>query len=146
MVISVDLTAMLKSNARPYLQEIDRAAFTSRPHKSLRGRKQPQDYRMIAQIQTERAATVPPLVMTDGPPHAVVDLRAAGRIQRRVWRAFMTNPDQELTTADLARWCYPRLEGEPARKHRCANRARCSACRNASAPRSAWRSCFQGLW
>jgi hypothetical protein len=32
----------------------------------------------------------------------------------------MTNPEIEMTTADLARWCYPRLEGEPARKHRWA--------------------------
>jgi hypothetical protein len=51
---------------------------------------------------------------------AAVDLRGAGRVQRRVWRAFMTFPDVELTTADLARWAYPRLEGEPARKHRWA--------------------------
>ncbi len=56
----------------------------------------------------------------DGPPHAIVDLRQAGRVQRRVWRAFMTNPDVEMTTADLARWCYPRWDGEPLRKHRWA--------------------------
>jgi hypothetical protein len=32
----------------------------------------------------------------------------------------MAFPDLELTTADLARWAYPRLEGQPARKHRWA--------------------------
>lgn len=51
---------------------------------------------------------------------ATVDLRGAGRVQRRVWRAFMAQPTAELTTADLARWVYPRLEGAPARKHRWA--------------------------
>jgi hypothetical protein len=55
-----------------------------------------------------------------GQEGAVVDLRGAGRVQRRVWRAFMTNPDIEMTTAELARWAYPRLDGEPARKHRWA--------------------------
>ena len=55
-----------------------------------------------------------------GGPCAVVDLHGRGRLQRRIWRAFMANPDVEMTTADLARWCYPRLEGEPLRKHRWA--------------------------
>jgi hypothetical protein len=32
----------------------------------------------------------------------------------------MSNPNAELTTADLAAWCYPRLVGEPLRKHRWA--------------------------
>jgi hypothetical protein len=32
----------------------------------------------------------------------------------------MVNPDREMTTAELARWAYPRLFGEPARKHRWA--------------------------
>jgi hypothetical protein len=58
--------------------------------------------------------------VADGTPVRIVDLRAAGQIQRRIWRAFMTLPDQELTTADLARWAYPRLEGELLRKHRWA--------------------------
>lgn len=30
----------------------------------------------------------------------------------------MALPDAELTTADLAAWCYPRLEGKPLHKHR----------------------------
>jgi hypothetical protein len=55
---------------------------------------------------------------------AAVDLRGiirgAGRVQRGVWRAFMTFPDCEMTTAELARWAYPRLRGEPQRKHRWA--------------------------
>jgi len=50
----------------------------------------------------------------------VVDLHGAGQIQRRVWRAFMAQPNAELTTAQLAAWCYPRLEGGPRRKHRWA--------------------------
>jgi hypothetical protein len=62
----------------------------------------------------------PPPAAGSGPAHAVVDLWEAGRIQRRIWRAFMTYPDQELHTADLVRWCYPRLEGKPQRKHRWA--------------------------
>jgi hypothetical protein len=61
-----------------------------------------------------------PAAGASGQEGAVVDLRGAGRVQRRVWRAFMTNPDSEMTTADLARWAYPRLDGEPARKHRWA--------------------------
>lgn len=30
----------------------------------------------------------------------------------------MAQPGVELRTADLARWCYPRLEGKPLHKHR----------------------------
>jgi len=33
-----------------------------------------------------------------------------GKIQRRIQRAFVANPGARLTTADLARWCYPRLK------------------------------------
>ena len=51
-----------------------------------------------------------------------VSLRGAGEIQRRVWRAFVANPGAELTTADLARWCYPRWEGAPLRNQRLAIR------------------------
>jgi hypothetical protein len=39
----------------------------------------------------------------------------AGRVQWRVWRAFVANPDRELTTADLVAWCYPSLVGKPGR-------------------------------
>ena len=56
----------------------------------------------------------------DGPASAAVDLHGAGRVQRRIWRAFMASPDLELTTAELARWAYPRLVDEPSRKHRWA--------------------------
>lgn len=49
---------------------------------------------------------------------SAVDLRGRGGVQRRVWRAFVAHPGAELTTAELARWCYPRLTGEPLRKHR----------------------------
>jgi hypothetical protein len=57
---------------------------------------------------------------TDGTDPTAVDLRAAGRVQRRIWRAFVANPDLELTTAQLASWAYPRLAGAPSRKHRWA--------------------------
>lgn len=30
----------------------------------------------------------------------------------------MTWPNVEFTTAQLAAWCYPRLEGRPLHKHR----------------------------
>lgn len=56
----------------------------------------------------------------DGGVRAVVDLHGRGRLQRRIWRAFTANPGVEMTTVDLARWCYPRLDGEPLRKHRWA--------------------------
>src|SRR5690348_6289124 len=56
----------------------------------------------------------------DGAPGAVVDLHGAGRLQRRVWRAFASLPGAELTTAELACWAYPRLTGQPSRKHRWA--------------------------
>jgi hypothetical protein len=70
----------------------------------------------MAQAENSR----PQPAATNGAGPAFVDLRQAGRVQRRVWRAFMTNPAVELTTADLARWAYPRLNGEPLRKHRWA--------------------------
>lgn len=47
-----------------------------------------------------------------------VALRGAGRIQRRIWRCFMTHPENEFTTADLAAWCYPRWGGLPTRHQR----------------------------
>lgn len=62
----------------------------------------------------------PPAAEGSGATLAPVDLRGAGRIQRRVWRAFMASPNAELTTTQLAAWCYPRLQGEPGRKHRWA--------------------------
>jgi hypothetical protein len=62
----------------------------------------------------------PPPARTNGHMPASVDLRGAGRVQRRVWRAFVTFPDAELMTAQLAAFCYPRLDGEPLRKHRWA--------------------------
>lgn len=43
-----------------------------------------------------------------------------GPIQKRVRRAFFAYPDRLYRTADLAAWCYPRLKGEPQRKHRWA--------------------------
>ena len=41
-----------------------------------------------------------------------------GPIQRRVWRAFVAHPGAELTTGQLVRWCYPRLNGRTLNKHR----------------------------
>ena len=32
-----------------------------------------------------------------------------GPTQRRIWRAFIANPDAELRTVDLGKWAYPRL-------------------------------------
>lgn len=43
-----------------------------------------------------------------------------GKLQRRIWRAFIADPDAELRTVDLVPFCYPRLTGEPQRKHRWA--------------------------
>ena len=40
-----------------------------------------------------------------------------GRIQRRIWRAFIANPGAELRTTELAAWAYPRLREKPQRKH-----------------------------
>ena len=57
---------------------------------------------------------------TDGGSGAVVSLHGAGRVQRRIWRAFMTHPDAELTTAALIAWEYPRWTGEPSHKQRIA--------------------------
>ena len=31
-----------------------------------------------------------------------------GKIQKRIKRAFIANPDRELTTAELVEWAYPR--------------------------------------
>jgi hypothetical protein len=62
----------------------------------------------------------PPTPHADGGRPAFVSLKGAGRLQRRVWRAFVANPDAELTTAELARWAYPRLTGRPLHKHRLA--------------------------
>jgi hypothetical protein len=45
-----------------------------------------------------------------------------GPIQRKIRWAFIAKPGAELTTADLARWCYPTLQGEPRRNHRMAIR------------------------
>jgi hypothetical protein len=70
----------------------------------------------MAKVENSRARPAG----ASGQEGAVVDLRGAGRLQRRIWRAFMTCPDIEMTTADLVRWAYPRLEGEPDRKHRWA--------------------------
>ena len=56
---------------------------------------------------------------TDGRAGASVALvRGAGRVQRRIWRAFMSLPGAELTTTQLAAWCYPRSLGEPDRDQR----------------------------
>jgi hypothetical protein len=49
-------------------------------------------------------------------------MRRLGSIQRKITRAFIAKPGVELTTADLARWCYPSLTGEPRRNHRMAIR------------------------
>jgi hypothetical protein len=62
----------------------------------------------------------PPGAGAGGRAVAAVSLRGAGRIQRRVWRAFMALPAAEMTTAQLAAWCYPRLEGKPLKRHRTA--------------------------
>jgi hypothetical protein len=35
----------------------------------------------------------------------------AGKLQKRIRRAFIANPGAELTTGDLRHWCYPRLTG-----------------------------------
>jgi hypothetical protein len=40
-----------------------------------------------------------------------------GKLQRRILRAFIAEPGRK-TTAELARWCYPRLTGELLNKHR----------------------------
>jgi hypothetical protein len=40
-----------------------------------------------------------------------------GRIQRRIWRAFIANPGAEMRTTELAAWAYPRLTDKPQRKH-----------------------------
>jgi hypothetical protein len=46
-----------------------------------------------------------------------------GKIQRRVWRAFIANPGAELTTADLLAVAFPRVPpGEIKNKHRLSTR------------------------
>ena len=68
--------------------------------------------------KTERDRATP--ANDDGSNVPVVDLYGAGKVQRRVWRAFVASPDLELTTAELARWAYPKLAESPSRKHRWA--------------------------
>lgn len=58
--------------------------------------------------------------LTDGKTVAVVSCRGLGRVQLRIWRAFVAMPEAELATADLATWAYPRLVGKPLHKHRLA--------------------------
>jgi hypothetical protein len=67
-------------------------------------------------VRESRATPAP----ADGSNVSVASLYGAGKVQRRVWRAFIANPGLELTTAELARWAYPRLSGEPLHKHRLA--------------------------
>jgi hypothetical protein len=40
-----------------------------------------------------------------------------GKLQRRILRAFIAEPGRK-TTAELVRWCYPRLTGPILGKHR----------------------------
>jgi hypothetical protein len=58
--------------------------------------------------------------VSSGPRPAAVSFLGLGRVQRACLRAFVANPGAELTTADLARWAYPRLAGRPLHKHRVA--------------------------
>jgi hypothetical protein len=44
-------------------------------------------------------------------------MNGPGPNQRRIRQAFVANPGARLTTADLIRWCYPRLRGAPKSKH-----------------------------
>lgn len=62
----------------------------------------------------------PSATRASGEKLPAVSLRGVGRVQRRIWRAFMAMPERELTTAQLAAWCYPRLEGKPLKRHRTA--------------------------
>ena len=41
-----------------------------------------------------------------------------GPIQRRIGRAFTAEPGALLTTGDLVRWAFPRLNGRALNKHR----------------------------
>lgn len=49
-------------------------------------------------------------------------MTALGKLQRRIWRAFVANPGGQLTTGELVRWCYPRMTGRALNKHRFATR------------------------
>jgi hypothetical protein len=44
--------------------------------------------------------------------------RRLGPVQRRIWRAFIANPDRDLSTDDLIRWAFPRHRGPIEHKHR----------------------------
>ena len=46
--------------------------------------------------------------------------RRYGPIQRRIRLAIIGNPGREFTTAQLAEWAYPLLDGPIERKHRVA--------------------------
>jgi len=48
------------------------------------------------------------------------DMKGLGRIQRRIRLALVGYPHREFTTAELAEWAYPMLEGSIERKHRWA--------------------------
>ena len=41
-----------------------------------------------------------------------------GNLQKRIRRAFVANPGARLTTVDLVRWAYPRLDSKVLHKHR----------------------------
>jgi hypothetical protein len=48
----------------------------------------------------------------------------AGKLQKRVRRAFLAQPGARLTTVQLVAWCFPRLTGPVLHKHRyCVRRA-----------------------
>src|SRR5262245_41676123 len=79
-----------------------------------------------------------PAAGSAGVAPATVALRGLGRI----WRAFITSPAAELTTAHA--WCYRRSAGEPDRHSAAADRPRSSARSNSRPPRSTWRRGFQG--
>lgn len=64
----------------------------------------------------DHARTRPP----SAPATRLVDWYGLGPIQRRIRRAFVTNPDRQFHTVELVALCYPRLTGKPARKHRWA--------------------------
>jgi len=57
-----------------------------------------------------------PAPSDNGPKPSSVSPRGFGHVQRGIWRAFLTYPDSELSTVDLAAWAYPRLD-EGNRNH-----------------------------
>src|SRR5258705_8007869 len=57
-----------------------------------------------------------PPACDNGSSPSSVSPRGLGRVQRRIWYAFLTYPDSELSTVQLAAWAYPRLE-EGNRNH-----------------------------